>query len=63
MLLIQVGGEEGRGKFPFHKQVAVIFKTLRKVLICYWKLGSAFRILLSPLQVHNHTDPTKFQKV
>ena len=29
------GGEEGRGKFPFHKQVDAIFKTLRNVLICY----------------------------
>ena len=57
------GGEEGRGKFPFHKQVDAIFKTLRNVLICYWKFGSAFRILLSPLPVHNHIDPTKLQKV
>ena len=65
MLLIQVGGggEEGLDKFPFHKQVAAIFKTLRKFLICYWKLGSAFRILLFPLPVDNHIDPTKFQKV
>ena len=29
------GGEEGRGKFLFHKQVDAIFKTLRNVLICY----------------------------
>ena len=29
------GVEEGLDKFPFHKQVAAIFKTLRKVLICY----------------------------
>ena len=28
-------GQKGRSKFPFHKQVAAIFKTVRKVLICY----------------------------
>ena len=33
--LFKSGGEEGRGKFPFHKQVDAIFKTLRNVLICY----------------------------